>query len=105
MANAGKLRAFDHDLNLRLEHIRNQASELELCLTLVQHEANEFGNPRKNGEQVCEQLIKTEVMDVVTHISQNQLQNIEKSIETIKSTFEVLKQNMKTAQAFDQVAA
>ena len=49
-------------------------------------------------------MIKTEVMDVVTQISQNQIQNIEKTFDSIDGTFETLKQNMSSEQSFDQIA-
>ena len=91
MANKGKFKALDHDLQTRLEIIKNLASEFELYLILVQHEANEFGDTSKYGEKVCEQMIKTEVIDVVTQISKKHLKNIEKTIESIESTFEILK--------------
>ena len=62
---------------------------------LVQHEKNEFNKENdEDGDKVCQEMIKTEVMDVVTQISQNQIQNIEKTFESIDGIFETLKQNM-----------
>ena len=43
LANLGKFKLLDNDLKLRLESIGNLATEFEICLALVQHEANEFG--------------------------------------------------------------
>ena len=71
LANMGKFKLLDSDLKARLEAIGNLASEFELYLALVQHEANEFGGDGKSDEKVDEHVIKTEVIEVVANISQN----------------------------------
>lgn len=103
--NAGKFKALDLELKVRLESISLLASQFELCLQIVQYEHQSEADKEDSKKEQILAGIQAEIVDLVAKISQNQQQTMEKTILELQSTFEILKQNLKNQQAFSQISA
>lgn len=99
-SNYEKLRTMDQDLKHRYDSIHQLTCQFEMYIAVIQHEANNFD---EMNSDLYEQMIKTDVIELIKFISQQQYKDVETTIGSIQNIYDTLKQNVKNGEAFDQI--